>query len=272
MRRALTVREQVHCDLPALSIVVPAYNESTRLPETLGRLASFLDRSSPGQHAEVLVVDDGSLDGTAALVENLNRTDARFRVLRNPGNRGKGYAVRHGMLEAAGDWLLMTDADLSTPIEELERLWKIAREQNAAVVIGSRAIDRKLVAKHQSWFRETGGRFFNAVMRVVTGLPFADTQCGFKLYRADAARAVFSRQVLDGFSFDVEDLYLAQRMGFKTLEVPVVWANAEGTKVTAAATMRAFTDLVRIRWFGWKGVYDSATSCHPGDSGTTIVP
>jgi len=258
--------------LPVLSIVVPAYNERARLPETLGRLASFLDHSSQGQQAEVLVVDDGSSDGTAGLVEELGRSDPRFRLLSNPGNRGKGYAVRHGMLKAAGDWRLMTDADLSTPIEELDRLWKAACEQNAAVVIGSRAINRKLVAKHQSWFRETGGRFFNWVMRVITGLPFADTQCGFKLYRADAAEAIFSRQVLDGFSFDVEDLYLAQRMGLKVLELPVAWANVEGTKVTAAATARALTDLVRIRRFDWKGVYDSGTGCHSGDVEKTVVP
>jgi glycosyltransferase involved in cell wall biosynthesis len=258
--------------LPALSIVVPAYNERARLPETLGRLASFLDHSSQGLQAEVLVVDDGSFDGTAGLVEEWNRTDPRFHLVSNPGNRGKGYAVRHGMLKATGDWRLMTDADLSTPIEELDRLWKAACEQNAAVVIGSRAINRKLVAKHQAWFRETGGRFFNWVMRVITGLPFADTQCGFKLYRADAAEAIFSRQALDGFSFDVEDLYLAQRMRLKVLELPVSWANAEGTKVTAAATVRAFTDLVRIRWFDRKGVYDSRTGCRSSDAGKTIVP
>ncbi len=242
------------------------------MPETLDRLASFLNRSSQGQQAEVLVVDDGSSDGTAGLVEEFGRNDPRFRLLSNPGNRGKGYAVRHGMLKAAGDWRLMTDADLSTPIEELDRLWRAACEQSAAVVIGSRAINRKLVAKHQSWFRETGGRFFNWVMRLITGLPFADTQCGFKLYGAEAAQAVFSRQVLDGFSFDVEDLYLAQRLGFKVLELPVAWANVEGTKVTAAATVRAFTDLARIRWFAWKGVYDSGTGCHPGNAGKTIVP
>jgi glycosyltransferase involved in cell wall biosynthesis len=258
--------------LPALSIVVPAYNERARLPETLGRLASFLDHSSQGLQAEVLVVDDGSFDGTAGLVEDWNRTDPRFHLVSNPGNRGKGYAVRHGMLKATGDWRLMTDADLSTPIEELDRLWKAACVENAAVVIGSRAINRKLVAKHQAWFRETGGRFFNWVMRVITGLPFADTQCGFKLYRADAAEAIFSRQALDGFSFDVEDLYLAQRMRLKVLDLPVSWANAEGTKVTAAATVRAFTDLVRIRWFDRKGVYDSRTGCRSSDAGKTIVP
>jgi dolichyl-phosphate beta-glucosyltransferase len=254
--------------LPALSIVIPAYNEQNRLPETLGRLASFLDHPSKGQ-AEVLVVDDGSFDGTASLVEEWSRTDPRFRLLRNPGNRGKGYAVRHGMLKASGDWRLMTDADLSTPIEELDRLSAIAIEQGAAVVIGSRGINRKLVAKHQSWFRETGGRFFNFVMRVVTGLPFSDTQCGFKLYRADAAEAIFSRQVLDGFSFDVEDVYLAKRLGLPVLEVPVAWANVEGTKVTAAATVKAFADLVRIRWFDWKGTYNAGHR-HTGDAGKAV--
>ena len=217
------------------------------------------------------MVDDGSFDGTARLVEDWSGRDSRFRLLSNPGNRGKGYAVRHGMLKAAGDWRLMTDADLSTPIEELDRLWQAACEQKAPVVIGSRAINRELVARHQSWFRETGGRFFNLVMRIVTSLPFADTQCGFKLYRADAAEAIFSRQVLDGFSFDVEDMYLAQRLGFRVFEMPVAWANAEGTRVTAAATARAFTDLARIRWLDWKGVYNLGTLPKSDDSGKTLV-
>lgn len=224
------------------------------MPDTLSRLAAFLDAAGYAP-AEVIVVDDGSLDGTARLVEDWAARDKRFRLVHNPGNRGKGYAVRHGMLEASGDWRLMTDADLSTPIDELTRLETAAARERAAVAIGSRALDRRLVVKHQSWFRETGGRFFNLVMSAVTGLPFADTQCGFKLYRGDAAQAVFSRQILDGFSFDVEAVYIASRLSFRVIEVPVRWANAEGSKVTALATARAFADLLRIRWFHLRGRY-----------------
>jgi dolichyl-phosphate beta-glucosyltransferase len=240
--------------LSSLSVVIPAYNEEQRLPETLSRLAAFLDA---GGHAptEVIVVDDGSQDGTAKVVEQWAARDPRFKLLRNTGNKGKGYAVRHGMLKAGGAWRLMTDADLSTPIEELDALEACAQREHAAVAIGSRALNRRLVAKHQSWFRETGGRFFNLVMSLITGLSFADTQCGFKLYRADAAEAIFSRQILDGFSFDVEAVYIARRLSFPVIEVPVRWANAAGSKVTAAATARAFADLLRIRWFDLRGRY-----------------
>ena len=224
------------------------------MPDTLSRLAAFLDQARY-DWAEVIVVDDGSHDRTASLVAEWATRDARFRLLRDPGNRGKGYAVRHGMLAATGDWRLMTDADLSTPIDELPKLEAGAGRDQAAVAIGSRALDRRLVVKHQSWFRETGGRVFNLVMSLITGLPFADTQCGFKLYRADAAQAVFSRQILDGFSFDVEAVYIARRLSFPVIEVPVRWANAEGSKVTASATARAFTDLLRIRWFDLRGRY-----------------
>lgn len=163
------------------------------------------------------------------------------------------------MREAKGDWRLMTDADLSTPIEELNKLYLAAQDQNAAVVIGSRALNRALVSKRQGMLRDFGGRFFNLMMRLLTGLPFADTQCGFKLYRADAAAAVFSRQILDGFSFDVEALFIARKMGYKTIEIPVRWANVEGTRVTIAATIRAFTDLWRIRRFAWIGRYEHSS-------------
>ncbi len=196
---------------------------------------------------ELIVVDDGSRDATAAVVEQYTRAHPRVRLLRNPGNRGKGYAVRHGMLEAKGDWILYTDADLSSPIEEVDKLFAAAREKNAAVAIGSRALQRQLVSVHQAPARELSGRVFNLVMRMVTGLPFADTQCGFKLYRADDARTIFQRQILDGFSFDVEDLVIAKELDIPTVEVPVRWANVEGTKVSLAAGVKSFGDLWKIR-------------------------
>jgi dolichyl-phosphate beta-glucosyltransferase len=200
-------------------------------------------------------VDDGSSDGTAAHVAAYARTNPCARLLRNPGNRGKGFAIRNGMLAARGEWILYSDADLSTPIEELDRLFAGAEKQNAAIAIGSRALDRSLVSVHQSAFREYSGRFFNLVMRLVTGLAFDDTQCGFKLYRADAARTVFSRQVLDGFSFDVEDLYIAKVCGIPAVEVPVRWANVEGSKVQLSQGIKSFTDLLAIRLNGLNGKY-----------------
>jgi dolichyl-phosphate beta-glucosyltransferase len=237
-----------------LSIVIPAYNEERRLPSTLDAVLTWLDDSAFAD-AEVVVVDDGSGDGTAALVEARSAADPRVRLLRNPGNRGKGYAVRHGMLESRGPWILFSDADLSAPIEELPKLLAAAQGRNAAVAIGSRALDRSLIGVHQSRWRELSGIVFNLLMRVVTGLPFADTQCGFKLYRRDASRQVFERQRLDGFGFDVEDLFIAHRLGLAAVEVPVKWNNVDGTKVGLAQGLRSFLDLLVIRWNGIRGVY-----------------
>lgn len=232
--------------MDSLSIVIPAYNEERRLPQTFDRILEWL-RGQGLKFREVVVVDDGSRDGTAAIVDQYSHAPSPVRLLRNPGNRGKGYAVRHGMLDAGGDWILYTDADLSAPIEEVEKLYAAACQQNAVIAIGSRAVDRSLVEVHQSVFREYSGRFFNLVMRSLTGLSFHDTQCGFKLYRADAAKEVFSRQEQDGFSFDVEDLLIAKKLGLRAVEVPVRWRNVEGSKVTLTQGLKSFSDLLRIR-------------------------
>jgi dolichyl-phosphate beta-glucosyltransferase len=237
-----------------LSIVIPAYNEERRLPSTLDVILAWLD-SAPYQYVEVLIVDDGSTDATAAIVEKRAATDLRLRLIRNPGNRGKGYAVRHGMLEAKGDWILSTDADLSAPIDELPKLLAVAEQQEAAIAIGSRALDRTLIGVHQSQWREMSGIVFNGVMRLITGLPFADTQCGFKVFRRDAAGPVFKRQRLDGFSFDVEDLFIARTLGIPTIEVAVRWNNVEGTKVGLLQGIASFLDLLRIRWNWLQGHY-----------------
>lgn len=197
-----------------------------------------------------MVVDDGSADGTADVARA-----AGVRVLENPGNRGKGYSVRHGMLQAKGDWVLFTDADLSAPIDDLEKLWTAAGRADAAVAIGSRAIDRSLIGVHQPFFRETSGRFFNVAMRIVTGLPFHDTQCGFKLFERRAATAIFERQSLDGFGFDVEVLYIARRLGYLVLEVPVRWNDVPGTKVSLLLGMKGFLDPLKVRWNGIRGKY-----------------
>ena len=234
-------------DLPrSISIAIPAYNEEKRLPRTLDSIQAYLGTRDFGP-VEILVVDDGSKDGTAALAEEYGRRDSRIRLLRNPGNRGKGYSVRHGMLEAKGDWVLFSDADLSAPIEDLDVLLAAAVKSNAAVAIGSRAVDRSMVGVHQSVWREMSGRAFNLLVRVANGLPFRDTQCGFKLYRRDAAQAVFSRQTLDGFSFDVEDLVIARHLGLRTIEVAVHWNNVEGTTVGTLQGLKSFADLLKIR-------------------------
>lgn len=239
--------------MTSLSIVIPAYNEEKRLPATLDRVIAWLGTRNL-QFSETIVVDDGSSDRTAAVIEKY----AQVRLIRNPGNRGKGYAVRNGMLSARGEWILYTDADLSTPIEEADKLYCAARAKQAVIAIGSRAVDRSLVEVHQSIFREYSGRCFNLVMRLLTGLPFEDTQCGFKLFEASAASAVFSRQLLDGFSFDVEDLFIAKECGLKAIEVPVRWANVEGSKVQLAQGLRSFGDLLTIRRNGFAGKYRSA--------------
>ena len=232
--------------MDSLSIVIPAYNEERRLPQTLERIEDWLNRQKLA-FQEVIVVDDGSADATAQVAADYGKNRAWFRLLRNPGNRGKGYGVRHGMLEARGEWILYSDADLSTPIEEIDKLYQAARTQNAVVAIGSRAINRSLVTVHQSAFREYSGRAFNLVMRAITGLKFRDTQCGFKLFRADAARAIFPQQRQDGFSFDVEDLIIARKLGLRAVEVPVHWANVQGTTVKLTQGMKSFGDLLRIR-------------------------
>jgi glycosyltransferase involved in cell wall biosynthesis len=233
----------------SLSIIIPAFNEEKRLPLTLEAVRLFLAQSR-WEFTEIVVVDDGSSDRTVEVAQA-----AGVRVLKNPGNRGKGYSVRHGMLEGKGDWLLFTDADLSAPIEDLEKLWSAAEEKGAQVAIGSRAIDRSLVGVHQPLLREAGGRLFNVVMRIVTGLPFHDTQCGFKLFERNAAGEIFRRQLLDGFGFDVEVLYIGRRLKYHAIEVPVRWNDVAGTKVSTWSGITAFLDPLKVRWNGVSGKY-----------------
>jgi glycosyltransferase involved in cell wall biosynthesis len=243
----------------SLSIVIPAYNEEARLPATLRRISAWLDAGT-WSFREILVVDDGSRDRTAEVAERF----AGVRVLRNPGNRGKGYSVRHGMLEARGEWILFSDADLSTPIEEARKLWDAAGQGEAHVAMGSRALDRSLIGVHQPALREVSGRVFNLIMRAITGLPFRDTQCGFKLFEAGAAKDLFGRQMLDGFGFDVEVLALARARGYRIVEVPVRWDNAEGTKVGLGGGLDAFADLLRVRWNLLRGRYGDLSRPAPG--------
>jgi glycosyltransferase involved in cell wall biosynthesis len=233
--------------LGSLSIIVPAYNEERRLPATLETLCEYLE-GRHFDHSEILVVDDGSSDATAALTREFALHSPLVRLLGNPVNHGKGYAVRQGLLEARYEWILFTDADLSTPIEDLSRLETAVQGSSADGALGSRALNRKLIGTHQPLWREFSGRFFNLVMRLVTGLPYQDTQCGFKLFRREAARALAARQTLDGFGFDVEILFIARSLGYRIEEVAVRWNNAEGTKVSLWNGLAAFIDPLRVRW------------------------
>lgn len=246
----------------SISIIIPAYNEEKRLPAALRRVIAYLEGGS-WTFAEILVVDDGSTDGTAQVAEQMRACYPALRVLRNPGNRGKGYAVRHGMLECRGDWALFSDADLSAPIEELETLWRAMEQDGAQVAVGSRALDRRLIGVHQSWFRENAGRVFNLVMRLITGLPFRDTQCGFKLFEAGAAREIFRRQLLDGFGFDVEVLFIGLSLGYREIEVPVKWSDVAGTKVSTWRGVAAFLDPLLVRWNQIRGRYRAPEGHRP---------
>lgn len=241
--------------MTSISIVIPAYNEGLRLSATLNAVLAYLG-ARDWSFSEILLVDDGSTDDTAAVAGQFQAAHPNLRLLRNPGNRGKGYSVRHGMLEARGDWRLFSDADLSAPIEELDQLLAAVRQRGASVAIGSRALDRSLIRIHQSKFRENAGRIFNLCVRLLTGLPFWDTQCGFKLFEARAAREVFRRQQIERFGFDVEVLFIARKLGFNIVEVPVRWSHSEGTKVSMLRdSLNMFLDLARIRRFQWKGLY-----------------
>lgn len=233
---------------PELSVVIPAYNEAARLPPTVRRVKEWLD--AQGAPYEIVVVDDGSRDATAELAAACGAT-----VLRNGENRGKGYSVRRGMLHARGKRRLMTDADLSTPIEDLTRL-AARMEEGYDVVIASRAVPGANIEVHQPAYREAMGRLFNLCVRALALPGLRDTQCGFKLFTAAAAEAAFSATRLDGFSFDVEALYAARRRGFRIAEVPVTWRNDAATRVGPMNGFRAFLDLARIRFGAWRGAYD----------------
>ncbi len=233
-----------------LSIVIPAYNEERRLGESLKRIAQFLTAKT--YQSEVIIVDDGSTDGTVALanqfIQPYQQDGLCLRVVQNPGNRGKGYSVRNGMLNAQGEMALFTDADLSAPITEVDRLIAPIVAGEKDVVFGSRALSESFISTHQSFLRETTGRTFNLIMRTTTSLPFKDTQCGFKAFHRARTQAIFEQQRIFGFGFDVEVLFIAKKHGLRILEMPVVWGDVEGSKVGLLHGGLAFWDLIVIRW------------------------
>ena len=225
--------------LPAFSVVIPAFNEASRIGETLRLTLDYLRNVSP--ESELIVVNDGSTDATSPIVrEVLETAKIETRLLENFPNRGKGAAVRSGLLAAQKPIALFFDADLSTPLEETPKVIEPIADGEIDIAFGSRALDRRLIGHRQPWRREQAGRVFNLLVRLATGLPFWDTQCGFKAFRIDVCRPIFEAARIDGFAFDVELLYLAHRAGLRICEIPVRWNHSAGSKV------RFFQDSLRM--------------------------
>jgi glycosyltransferase involved in cell wall biosynthesis len=238
---------------PQYSIVIPAYNESARILGALEAVTGCIRERA--WSAEVIVVDDGSRDQTAALVRAFAVKVPEVRLLQNPGNRGKGYSVRHGILQALGEVVMFTDADLSAPIEEAEGLFT-AIAGGADIAIGSRWLERTRQTIRQPLYRQFFGRCFNGVTRAVMGLPYADTQCGFKAFTRAAAQTVFQLQTIERWGFDPEILFIALKRGYRIAEVPVSWAHDERTRMSYLKDgMRMLEDIAIVRWNALLGRY-----------------
>src|SRR6266487_676629 len=233
--------------LPAFSVVIPAFNEASRIGETLRLTLDYLCDVSP--ESELIVVNDGSTDATSVIArEVLETTKTETRLLENFPNRGKGAAVRSGLLAAQKPIGLFFDADLSTPLDETPKVIEPIAGGKVDIAFGSRALDRSLIGQHQPCQREQGGRVFNLLVRLATGLPFWDTQCGFKAFRLDVCRPILEAAHIDGFAFDVELLYLAQRAGLRIREIPVRWNDAEGSKVDFIHdSLRMLGEVIALR-------------------------
>ena len=242
---------------PHLSVVIPAYNEQDRLPASLDRIDAYLRAQSIA--AEIVVVDDGSTDKTAELAEEALR-DRSGRVVSLTENRGKGAAVRRGVFESRGRWILMTDADLSAPIEEHLKLATTARNDDADIVIASRGLPDSQIEIKQAWVRQTMGKTFNVLIRGMTGLQFRDSQCGFKLMDRKRVLPLFEKMVIDRFAFDIELLYLAVRFGLTVREIPVVWRNEPDSRVHLFLDpINMLYDVARVRWRFRVGEYNPET-------------
>lgn len=236
-----------------LSIVVPAYNEEKRLPQTLERILAYTKTNS--WVTEIVVVDDGSGDRTVDLVRAVMQQRPEVRLLSNAGNRGKGFSVRRGVMESRGRYVLFSDADLSAPIEEADKM-VATLDEGWDVVVGSRDIDPSLLELPQGKMRRLAGRVFRNLVYVVLGLPFLDTQCGFKAFRREAALAVFNKQRIEGFGFDVEILFLARRQNLRVVEIGVRWRNDPATRVHLMRdSLRMAFDVFRVRWLALTGAY-----------------
>ena len=233
--------------LPPFSIVIPCFNEEARIGQTLRLTLDYLAANAP--ESELIVVNDGSTDATGAIArDGLKSAQATTRLLENFPNRGKGAAVRSGLLAAGTPIGLFSDADLSTPLEEMPKLIEPIANGEVDIAFGSRALDRSLIGVHQPWRREQAGRVFNLLVRLATGLPFWDTQCGFKAFRLEACRPILEAARIEGFAFDVELLYLARRSGLRLREVPVRWNHAEGSKVSFFRdSLRMLREVITVR-------------------------
>lgn len=227
-----------------ISIIVPAYNEAGRILPSLDQVFAYMDEHHP--EYEVVVVDDGSSDGTTDVVRQRFASRANLRILSYGGNRGKGYAVRYGALQAQGDIVLFTDADLSTPISEIEKLLQ-AIDKGCDLVIASRAHSQADIVERQPFYREGVGKLFNLLVRLLILPMFRDTQCGFKAFRREPMRPVLQQQQIDGFAFDVEMIALAQAQGLKIGEAPVMWTHSPSSSVKLSRGIAAFVDLIPIR-------------------------
>jgi glycosyltransferase involved in cell wall biosynthesis len=238
------------------SIILPAYNESARIGDSLEKILVYA--AECGWDAEVIVVNDGSNDSTAEIVQDLARQNPMLRLIENPGNRGKGYSVRNGMLRARGDIVLFSDADLSSPIEEAGKLFA-AIGAGADIAIGSRWLQPELQTQRQPLRRQFFGRIFNLALRTILGLNFKDTQCGFKAFTRRAAQAIFPLQKIERWGFDPEVLYLAKKLSFSIKEVPVLWSHREGTRINPLRDgIRMFGEVLKIRWNAIRGKYATA--------------
>ena len=243
--------------MPKYSLIIPAYNEGARLGATLDRVLSYI--AAQRWDAEVLVVNDGSRDETSDLVQSYVKAHPELKLIENPGNRGKGYSVRNGMLNARGEVLLFSDADLSAPIEEAIKLFA-AIDGGADIAIGSRWLRPETQTHRQSLLRQFYGRLFNLALRIFLGLNFKDTQCGFKAFTREAASGIFPLQRIERWGFDPELLYLARRAGLSVQEVPVAWAHAEGTRLSPLRDgIRMFGEVLKIRWYAMTGKYSKTS-------------
>jgi dolichyl-phosphate beta-glucosyltransferase len=235
--------------------VIAAFNEERRLGESLRAVGSYLEREAID--AETLIVDDGSTDDTGRISREVLR-DLRGRLLRNEENRGKGFSVRRGVLEAAGRWVLITDADLSTPIDELAKLTAAVRDRDLDGAIGSRALPQSRIEERQTILRQSMGKIFNRVVRYTTGMRYRDTQCGFKLLDRERVRPLFEHMVVNRFAFDVELLFLAARFGLEVEEVPVLWKDAPGSRVGLVGDpINMVWDVARVLWRFRRGQYNA---------------